>query len=131
MNNLKKGSEKQIKVLIVDDSLILSQAMEYGLKKAGFEVLVAYDGEEGIISIKKNIPNVVLLDIMMPKINGIEVLEKTEDFKKKNNIKIFMLTNFSEEENVEKCMALGADDYLVKANFTIAEIVEKIKKIIK
>ena len=132
MVNFNKEKEgDKTRVLVIEDSLILSQALEFGLKKAGFNVFTAFNGEEGIKAIKKIVPKVVLLDIMMPKISGIEVLEKMGDFKKKNGIKIFMLTNLSEEENIEECLSLGADDYLVKANFTIAEIVEKIKKIIK
>lgn len=131
MNDLKENAKKEIKVLIVEDSLVLLQAMEFGLKKAGFQVFRAVNGKEGVISIRSNIPNIVLLDIMMPEMNGIEVLKNVKDFKIEKDIKIFMLTNFSAEENVEECMSLGADDYLVKANFTIADIVKKIKETIK
>lgn len=131
MNDLKENAKKEIKVLIVEDSLVLLQAMEFGLKKAGFQVFRAVNGKEGVISIRSNIPNMVLLDIMMPEMNGIDVLKNVKDFKIEKDIKIFMLTNFSAEENVEECMSLGADDYLVKANFTIADIVKKIKETIK
>ncbi|MDA3840408.1 MAG: response regulator [Patescibacteria group bacterium] len=132
MKNLKKIEKNSpTLVLVVEDSLLLSQALKFGLKKAGFEVLMALDGDEGIKLMKKNIPDIVLLDIMMPKINGVEVLKKTKDFKNKNKIKIIMLTNFSAEENIEECMSLGADDYLIKANFTIADIVKKIRKTVK
>ncbi len=130
-NNNEKMHGSNIRVLVVEDSQILSQALEFGLIKAGFDVFVAHDGAEGIKKIKSVIPEMVLLDIMMPNINGVEVLKSVGRFKKKNGIKIFMLTNLSEEENIEECLSLGADDYLIKANFTIASIVEKIKKAIK
>ncbi len=129
MDDLEKSEATSKKVLVVEDSLILSQALTFGLKKAGFDVYTASNGEEGLKMIMEILPRVVLLDIMMPVMDGIEVLEKIQTFKKKNNISIFMLTNFSAEENIDKCFSLGADDYLVKANFTIADIVEKINKL--
>lgn len=125
------SKKKETKVLIVEDSLILSQALEFGLKKAGFDVEVACNGQEGIDKIKSIVPKVVLLDIMMPIKNGLEVLEEVQDFKIENEIKIIMLTNFSEDENIEECFRLGADDFLVKANFTILDIVKMIKFFVK
>lgn len=124
------AEQQKNKILIVEDSAVLREALRFGLQKAGFEVFTATDGVEGIEGIKKNIPDMVLLDIMMPNKNGFDVLSATKEFRNKKNIKVIMLTNFSAEENIEKCFSLGADDFLVKANFTVGDIVSKINKML-
>jgi len=126
-NVLNNPNEGEKRILIVEDSLVLSQALEFGLKKAGYEVSLAFDGNEALIEIVKNKPNLILLDILMPNKNGFEVLKESIKIRKEQNIKTIMLTNFSEDENAEKCYALGADDYMIKANFTIADLIKKIK----
>ncbi len=126
-NVLNNPNEGEKRILIVEDSLVLSQALEFGLKKAGYEVSLAFDGNEALIEIAKNKPNLILLDILMPNKNGFEVLKESIKIRKEQNIKTIMLTNFSEDENAEKCYALGADDYMIKANFTIADLIKKIK----
>jgi len=119
-------NERKKRILVVEDSLVLSQALEFGLKKAGYEVSLAFDGNEALIKIAKNKPNLVLLDILMPNKNGFEVLKESAKARKEQGIKTIMLTNFSEDENIEECYALGADDYMIKANFTIADLIKKI-----
>lgn len=114
-------------ILIVEDDKFLSRALADGLVNAGFKVVVAYNGEEGLEKIVSEKPNIILLDIIMPKKNGFEMLE---DMKLKNigtGIPVFVLSNLGQDDDVKKGKELGAVDYIVKANLSIKNIVEKIK----
>lgn len=119
------------KVLIIEDDKFLSELISTKLDKEGFTVILALDGETGLKKALEEKPQIILLDIMLPGIDGFEVLEK---LKKSGGaaaeIPVIILSNFGQEEKVEKGLALGAKDYLVKANFTTGEIVDKIKKIL-
>lgn len=125
-------SEK-IKVLIVEDDRFLSELIATKLEKEGFAITLAGDGEVALEKMKEDIPDIILLDIMLPGIDGFEFLEKIKADKSTPSAKVpvLILSNFGQESKVEKGLALGANDYLVKANFTTAEIVDKIKKTIK
>lgn len=125
-------ADDKIKVLIVEDDKFLAELISTKLDKEGFDIVVANDGEEGINKAKQEKPRIILLDIMLPGVDGFEVLEtlkKDQDASIKN-IPIIILSNFGQEEKVEKGLALGAVDYLVKANFTTGEIVQKIKEVL-
>lgn len=115
------------KVLIVEDDKFLSELISTKLDKEGYEVDIALDGETGLTKIKEGKPDIVLLDIMLPGIDGFEVLEKMKAEEGSKNTPVIILSNFGQEEKVERGLTLGASDYLVKANFTTGEIVEKIK----
>jgi DNA-binding response OmpR family regulator len=117
------------KVLIVEDDKFLSELISTKLSKEGFDITLATDGESGLekaVSVK---PDIVLLDIMLPGISGFEVLEglKKHQDETVKNIPVLILSNFGQESKVKQGLELGAKDYLVKANFTTGEIVEKIK----
>ncbi len=115
------------KVLIIEDDKFLSELISTKLDKEGYEVDIALDGETGLTKIKEGKPTIILLDIMLPGIDGFEVLEKMQADEASKNIPVVILSNFGQEEKVERGLTLGAKDYLVKANFTTGEIVEKIK----
>lgn len=120
----------QTKVLIVEDDKFLSELISTKLTKEGFNIVLATDGESGLQKAVSEKPNIVLLDIMLPGKSGFEVLE---GIKKHTDatvaaIPVIILSNFGQESKVQQGLALGAKDYLVKANFTTGEIVEKIKK---
>ncbi|MFH1537209.1 MAG: response regulator [Patescibacteria group bacterium] len=125
-------SEK-IKVLIVEDDRFLSELIATKLEKEGFAITLAGDGEVALEKLQGEVPDIILLDIMLPGIDGFEFLEKIKADKSAPSAKVpvLILSNFGQESKVEKGLALGANDYLVKANFTTAEIVDKIKKTIK
>ena len=122
-------SEK-IKVLIIEDDLFLRSLIARKLESEGFGVGMAIDGEDGIAKVLSYKPNLILLDIILPKMNGFEVLEKLKSDETIKHIPVILLTNLGEKEDADKGMSLGASDYMIKAHFTPEEIIEKIKKVI-
>ncbi len=117
------------KVLLVEDDSFLRDICYKKLKKEGFNVVVAVDGEEAVKKVDDFRPAIVLLDIILPVMDGFEVLKEIRSHKDKaiKNLPIIMLTNLGQEEDNKKALDLGASDYLVKAHFTTEEIVKKIK----
>jgi DNA-binding response OmpR family regulator len=100
------------------------------LEKEGYEVYQAIDGEKGEEKIKEVKPDIVLLDLILPGIDGFEVLERTKKDPEVAEIPIIILSNLGQKSEVERGLNLGAVDFLIKAHFTPAEIVRKIKEII-
>ncbi len=119
-------AEDSTKVLIIEDDKFLSELIATKLDKEGFQVEVSLDGEDGLKKAGETNPNIILLDIMLPGIDGFEVLEKLKK-EGKCTAPVIILSNFGQEDKVQRGLSLGAKDYLVKANFTTGEIVEKIK----
>ena len=124
-------SEEKKKILIVEDDRFLSEMYSTKLTESGFEVEVAYDGNEGLRLIKELKPDLVLLDIVLPKMDGFEILERIQKDEASKNIPVIALTNLGQKEEVEKGIRLGASDYAIKAHFTPTEVVAKVKKILK
>ncbi len=122
---------KPKKVLIVEDEESLAQMYQTKFENEGYEVLVANDGSEGIEKAKKEKPDIILLDIILPKKDGFMVLKELKADKTTANIKIIMLTNLGQDEDVTKGKKLGALDYLVKANLTPAQLVDKVAEYLK
>ncbi len=135
-NEKEKNIEKEedinhgIKILLVEDDPFLSDLCNKKLKKEGFNVIVATNGEDAIKKVSEFNPAVILLDIILPAMDGFEVLKaiRSNSNKTIKNVPVIMLTNLGQEEDNRKALDLGASDYLVKAHFTTEEIVEKIKK---
>lgn len=117
------------KVLLVEDDSFLRDICRKKLIKEGFNVEVAVDGEEALKKVENFMPEIVLLDIILPAMDGFEVLKKIRSHKSRliKNVPVIILTNLGQEEDNRKALALGANDYLVKAHFTTEEIAEKIK----
>jgi DNA-binding response OmpR family regulator len=118
------------KILIIEDEKDLRFFIIRALKEEGFEVIEAIDGEEGIEKAKKEKPDLILLDLLLPGISGYEVLARIKKDPEMEMIPVLILSNLGQQEEVEKGLKLGAVDYLIKANFTLDEIVERVKKII-
>lgn len=116
------------KVLIAEDDVFISEMYSVKLAEAGFEVDVVENGEEALKKIEENGYGVILLDIVMPKVNGWEVLDKVKIHKKEKGYKIIMLTNLDDKSNIQQAMENGADDYLIKSLFTPEEVLQKINK---
>lgn len=114
------------KILLVDDDEALRQLYSAELITKGYQVVVASDGDEGLEKAKTEKPNLILLDIMMPKTDGITVLTKIKQEAELKNIPILMLTNFGQENLVKQAFDLGAADYLLKYKVTPAEMSEKV-----
>lgn len=117
------------KILIAEDDQPMARALELKLQKEGFDILVVADGEEAVKLIEAEKPDLVLLDLMMPKKDGFGVLA---DLKAKGIVvPIFITSNLSQEEDRQKAKELGAQDFLVKSDTSIIEIVRKVKEAIE
>jgi DNA-binding response OmpR family regulator len=119
------------KILILEDDKFLRELIAQKLKKEGFLIIEAIDGEEGLKKIKEEKPNLILLDLILPGIDGFEVLEKIKGARESAKIPVIILSNLGQKDDVEKGMKLGATDYLIKAHFTPGEIIEKIKTVLQ
>ena len=119
---------KSKKIIILEDDRILLKALNIELISNGFEVLSATDGASGIKIIEKENPDLVLLDLVMPKMHGFEVLKKLKNNKNTKNIPVIILSNLGQEEEIKKGMELGAFDYYKKASTDLSELSDKIKK---
>ena len=118
-------------ILIVEDDKFLRELISRKLSGEGFDALEAVDGEEGIKKIKEGKPDLVLLDLILPGIDGFEFLAKAREDPETSSIPIIILSNLGQREEVDKGLKLGAVDYLIKAHFTPGEIIEKIKNTLK
>lgn len=119
------------KIVIVEDDNFLMELMARKLTVEDFDVVSAFNGEEGLKKIKEEMPDFVLLDLILPGIDGFEVLENIKKDEKTASIPVVILSNLGQKDDIEKGFRLGADDFLVKAYFTPGEIVEKIRGILK
>jgi len=119
------------KIVIIEDDKFLRELISKKLSDAGYEVLEAIDGEEGIKRVKESKPDLVLLDLILPGIDGFEVLSQIKQGPLFSDLPVIILSNLGQKEDVEKGLKLGAVDFLVKAHFTPGEIIEKIKKILR
>ncbi len=118
-------------ILFIEDDEFLRGVINKKLSAEGFNMISAIDGEEGIKKVKEEKLDLVLLDLILPNIDGFTVLEKMKEDAKTSKIPVLILSNLGQKENIEKGIKLGATDYLVKAQFTPEEIVEKVKNILK
>ncbi len=117
-------------ILIVDDDIILRQMYEERLKAEDFTVDAATDGEEALKKAKDKKYDLILLDIMMPKINGLDVLKMLKADEDTKNIPVILLTALIQDVDKQKGLAFGADDYIVKSETMPGEVMEKIKKVL-
>ncbi len=121
---------KHPKIAIVEDDEFILNIYETKFNEEKFEVFSSDNGASGIELIKKEIPDIVLLDILLPKKDGYEVLAEIKKLEKTKNIPVILLTNMGQKDSIEKGMKLGASDYLIKAHFTPSEVVGKVKSIL-
>lgn len=119
------------KVLIVEDDEFLRSLNAKRLETEGFKVVVAVDGQNAIDIIPKEMPNLIFLDLLLPGIDGFEVLKKIKADDKTKDIPVIVFSNLGQKEDIEKAHNLGAIDFLVKANFTLDDVVVKIKEVLK
>jgi len=116
------------KIIIIEDEETLLNLLDKKLNQEGYEVIVARDGEEGLEKIKSNKPDLILLDIVMPKMGGFEVMEilrKDEELKK---IPIIIISNSGQPVELDRAKELGVVDWLIKTDFDPQEVVDKVKK---
>ncbi|MFH0819990.1 MAG: response regulator [bacterium] len=122
------NNNKKTKILLIEDDVFLSNIYSKKFESEGFEMLIALDGEKGLKLALSKEPALILLDLLLPGLNGFEVLKVLKKDEMAKKIPVILLTNLSQKEDIEKGLALGADDYLIKTHFMPSEIVEKVKK---
>ena len=115
------------KILVVEDEAVLQKTMVEFLSKEGFNAMGASDGEKGIQMAKKEKPDLILLDIIIPLKDGFEVLAEIRAEKALENTPVILLTNLDNPENVQKACEFGVSTYLVKSNYTLEDIAKKVR----
>ena len=120
--------EEKVRIALIEDDPFLSSMYSTKFELEGYEVLSANDGIKGTELIISEVPDLILLDILMPKKNGFDVLEDIKKNEVTKDIPVILLTNLNQSDEVERGMDLGAVDYLIKAHFMPSEVVDKIKK---
>ena len=116
------------KILIVEDEEIMIDLLQRKLAKEGFEILIARDGEEGLKAMREKPPDIVLLDIIMPKMGGFEVMEEMQKDKELKKIPVIVISNSGQPVEIDKAQRLGAKDWLIKTEFDPQEVIDKVIK---
>jgi two-component system, OmpR family, phosphate regulon response regulator PhoB len=119
------------RVLLVEDDRFLRRACEKSLQQQGFTVSTAPDGEEALRAIRADPPDIILLDLLMPKVSGFEVLKDIRSDEKTRSIPVIILTNSSKETDIREIQSLGVTGYLVKANLSLEELGSQVKQALK
>ncbi|MEN9929071.1 MAG: hypothetical protein RLZZ231_992 [Bacteroidota bacterium] len=117
------------KILIVDDEPNIVMTLEYTFKKNNFEVYIARDGQEALDIVKTVFPDIIILDVMMPMVDGYATIEQIRNNSQLSHTKVIFLSAKNKESDIEKGMALGADAYLTKP-FSIKKVVEKVSELL-
>jgi len=118
-------------VLVVEDDNFLIKAYEAHLAKAGFHVRTALDGVEAVESLKKVMPDIILLDLVMPRMDGFDVLEEMQKKSEWKKIPIVVVSNLGQESDRDRSLKLGAVEYIVKSDFSLQQTVDLISKHLK
>lgn len=129
MADQPKESKKTI--LLVEDDTFILEMYATKLLNFGYNVITATDGEEALKTVKSKHPDFILLDLVLPSMDGFDVLKAIKKDPKIKDIPVVLLTNLGERKDVETGLKLGADDYLIKAHFTPSEVIEKIQNLMK
>lgn len=120
-----------IKILFIEDEMRLHKNFEELFKTENFELISSYDGEMGLKLAEETLPDLILLDLILPRKNGFEVLKDLKSNPRLANIPVIALTNLGGSQDIQGALSLGASDYLVKANCSLNDILEKIKETLK
>ncbi|MFH0906641.1 MAG: response regulator [bacterium] len=118
------------KILIIEDDPFLSEMYADKFNKDGFQADICIDGKIGMDKIKADKPDLILLDIVLPKMDGFEILKEVKGNPELKDIPIILLTNLGQKNEVEKGLSMGADEYIIKAHFTPTAVVAKVKEML-
>lgn len=127
----KDAKSGKTKILIVEDDKFLRDLILQKLQREGFDTVPALGGEEGLKLIKEKMPDLVLLDLILPGLDGFEVLKQIKADAQTKQIPVIVLSNLGQKEDMDRAFSGGAEDFMVKANFTPGEIIAKIKEILQ
>lgn len=117
------------KILIVDDEPNIIMSLEYTFKKNNFEVFIARDGQEALDILENQIPNIIILDVMMPNVDGYATLEQIKQNEKLKNCKVIFLSAKNKESDIQKGLDLGASSYMTKP-FSLKKLVDKVNELL-
>jgi len=124
----KKQNGQKKKILIIEDDEFVRKLYREQLVRQGYDFVEAVDGVEGIEKVRSEHPDFILLDLMLPKKNGFEVLADIKQDPAVASIPIFVLSNLGQQSDVQAALSMGVDDYIVKSDFRLSDVVEKISK---
>lgn len=124
-------AEAKGKILIIEDDRYISKMYQLKLSLEGYVVQVADNGRLGVDKVKEFMPDIILLDILMPELDGFEVLQIIKSDENTKDIPVLIMSNLGQEDHIQKGMEMGAVGYIVKSQFTPSKVVETIKEIIK
>jgi len=116
------------KILIIEDDNILAKAIKIKLSEAGFDVLISYDGEDALVKAESFSPDVIILDLLLPKKSGEDVLAELKASPKTKAIPVFVCSVKSDPATIKKCQELGIEGYFIKSSYTLEGIVQKVQK---
>lgn len=128
MNDTQAGTKK---ILIIDDDPFILDMYALKFRERGFAVATARDGKEGVKRALEQRPDGILLDVVMPAMDGFDVLQELKKNPDTRDAKTILLTNLGQKEEVERGKKLGANDYIIKAHFTPSEVVEKVRDLLE
>lgn len=117
-------------ILVVEDDTFLKNLIVSRLEQEGFKVAWIAEGKTVLEFLKKTIPILIVLDLLLPGIDGFQILQEIRSDLRLKELPVIVLSNLGEQEHIDRAKMLGADDYLVKAHFTLGEIIEKINKLV-
>jgi DNA-binding response OmpR family regulator len=118
------------KIVIVEDAELIAQLLERRLRAEGYYIFVAKDGEEGLETIQREKPDLVLLDIVLPGMNGFQIIEQLKKDRLLRDMRIIIISNSGQSEEIEYAKEIGVSDWLVKTEFDLQEVIEKVRKCI-
>jgi|SRR3989344_3715411 len=116
------------KILIIEDEELLADLLQKKLTAAGYKTFLATDGERGLIAMRELAPDLILLDIVMPKINGLEVLAEIREDKNLKKIPVIIISNSGQPVEIDKIKELGARDWLIKTDLNLQEVIDKVRR---
>jgi DNA-binding response OmpR family regulator len=122
---------KNVNILLVEDDTFLANIYKTKFEMEGFKISTADNGEKGFNEAKKKKPDIILLDILLPKMDGFAVLEALKKDDNVKDIPVILLTNLGQKDDVEKGLEMGAVDYMIKAHFKPSEVVSKVVEVLK
>ncbi len=118
------------KILFVEDEPALQKTLGSVLENIGFEIISAFDGEAAVTLAKKELPDLILLDLILPKKDGFQVLEEIKKDQTTKHIPVIILSNLESTNEIERAIELGATTYLIKTNYRLDEVIDKVKNVI-
>ena len=121
---------KKAFILLIEDDKFLRELLVRKLETVGFKISTAVDGNEALKKVKEELPELVLLDLVLPGVDGFDILKEIKEDSATSKIPVIILSNLGQREEVERGLKLGADDYLIKAHFTPDEIITKITNLL-